>query len=69
MPDRTSVELELTIQVPVSVIKFNGVHVGDDVVGEQEHVVVSDAADHVVVEYRAVLVTDDDGDILQFVGC
>jgi hypothetical protein len=25
--------------MPVSVIKFNGVHVGDDVVGEQEQVV------------------------------
>ncbi len=64
---RVPIELELTIQVPVSVIKFNRVHVGDNVVGEQEHVVVGDAADHVVVEYQAVLVADDDGDILQLV--
>ena len=59
--------LELTVQVAVAIVELNGEHVGDNVVGEQEHVVVGDAADHVVVKYQTVLVADDDGDVLQFV--
>ena len=51
----------------VAIVELNGEHVGNDIIRELEHVVVGDGADGVVVEHRAVLVADDDGDVLQFV--
>ena len=60
--------LKFPVQVPVTVVEFDGEHVGEGVVVEQEHVVVGDGADGVVIEYGAVLVADDDGDVLQSVG-
>ena len=54
--------------MPVTVVEFDGEHVGEGVVVEQEHVVVGNGADGVVIEYGAVLVADDDGDVLQSVG-
>ena len=60
--------LKFTVQVAVTIVEFNGEHVGNDIIRELEHVVVGDGTDGVIVEHRAVLVADDDGDILQFVG-
>jgi len=54
--------------VAVAIVELNGEHIGNDIIREQEHVVVGDGTDGVVVKYSAVLVADDDGDVLQFVG-
>ena len=64
---RADLNSELAVQVAVTIVELDREHVGNDIIREQEHVVVGDAADHVVVKYQTVLVADDDGDVLQFV--
>ena len=65
---RANLNSELAVQVAVTIVELDGEHVGNDIIRELEHVVVGDGADGVVIEYGAVLVADDDGDVLQSVG-
>lgn len=66
---RAGLNSELAVQVAVAIVELDGEHVGNDIICELEHVVVGDGADGFVIEYSAVLVADDDGDVLQFEGC